>query len=308
MLRWLNGTSNSKWHPNENYAREMMELFSLGADRGAYTEADVRETARALTGWRSSWTSALGDYNFRYDATYHDATNKTIFGQTGNWDWTDAVRLCVNNPYHASFFVTKLWGYFIPTPPDAATLASLQGVYLSTNYSIQSVVEAILLHPDLYQGPEKVVEPVVYTAGLLRALGRGIDTDDWTWLCEDAGQLLHWPPNVAGWDYTRWLDTSTIRARWEIANYASMPASINPWPSDPAQAYDATETPAAAYARAMAYWGNPGLSAETQQTLGNFALTVLPTTMSKSQQSPYRALRQNALRMLIATCPDMQAR
>jgi hypothetical protein len=117
MLLFLNGTSNSKWDPNENYAREMMELFSLGADRGAYTEDDVREMARALTGWRNDWSAELGDYNFRFDPTYHDAGAKTIFGQTGNWNYEDAVRLCVEHPLHASFFVTKLWGYFIPTHP-----------------------------------------------------------------------------------------------------------------------------------------------------------------------------------------------
>ncbi len=73
MLLFLNGTSNNRWDPNENYAREMMELFSLGADRGAYTEDDVREMARALTGWRNDWSAELGDYNFRFDPTYHDS-------------------------------------------------------------------------------------------------------------------------------------------------------------------------------------------------------------------------------------------
>ena len=77
-----------------------------------------------------------------------------MFGQTGNWDWEDAVRLCVSHPLHASFFVTKLWGYFIASPPDEATLASLQGVYMSSGYSIRAVVEAILQHPDFYEGPE----------------------------------------------------------------------------------------------------------------------------------------------------------
>jgi uncharacterized protein (DUF1800 family) len=77
---------------------------------------------------------------------------------------------------HASFFVTKLWGYFIASPPDAATLASLQGVYTSSGYNIRAVVEAILQHPQLYDGPELVKPPVVYNAGLLRAIGRPIDT------------------------------------------------------------------------------------------------------------------------------------
>ena len=76
----------------------MMELFSLGADRGAYSEDDIREQARALTGWRNDWSGELGAYNFRFDPKRHDTSNKTVFGQTGNWGWEDACRLCVENP------------------------------------------------------------------------------------------------------------------------------------------------------------------------------------------------------------------
>ncbi|HEY3434072.1 MAG TPA: DUF1800 family protein, partial [Solirubrobacterales bacterium] len=98
MLQWLNGNENYKWAPNENYAREMMELFSLGADRGAYTEDDIREAARALTGWRNDWSSEFGAHNFRFEPSWHDTGNKTVFGSTGNWGWEDACRLCVEHP------------------------------------------------------------------------------------------------------------------------------------------------------------------------------------------------------------------
>jgi uncharacterized protein (DUF1800 family) len=91
MLVFLDGIYNSADEPNENYAREMMELFSLGADRGAYSETDVREMARALTGWRADWSSELALHNFRLDPSRHDTEAKTVFGQTGNWDYTDAV-------------------------------------------------------------------------------------------------------------------------------------------------------------------------------------------------------------------------
>ncbi len=127
MLVFLDGIYNEKGNTNENYGREMMELFSLGADRGAYTQDDVHEMGRALTGWRAEWTESAGLVNFHYDPDYHDDGVKTIFGQSGNWDYEDAVRLCVEHPLHASFFVTKLWGYFIPSEPDEATLASLAG-------------------------------------------------------------------------------------------------------------------------------------------------------------------------------------
>ena len=92
MLQWLNGVENVKGAPNENYGREMMELFSLGADRGAYTEDDIREQARSLTGWRNDWSSELGAYNFRFEARRHDTGVKTVFGRSGNWGWEEAVR------------------------------------------------------------------------------------------------------------------------------------------------------------------------------------------------------------------------
>lgn len=306
MLLFLNGTSNRKGDPNENYAREMMELFSLGADRGAYTEDDVREMARALTGWRNDWSAELGNHNFRFDPTYHDTGQKTVFGQTGNWNYEDAVRLCVNHPLHASFFVTKLWGYFIPSPPSETTLASLQGLYLSSGYNIRAVVEAILQHPDFYEGPELLTPPVVYNAGLLRSVSRPIDTTSWAWLSANAGQQLFYPPNVSGWDFTRWLDTSTTKARWEMASYVTSKTYPNPWPAKGQPEYSATEDPPTALSSALAYWANPLLSADSEQCIAAFAQSCLKEPLAKWEQSPYRAMRQNALRMLIATSPDMQ--
>src|SRR3712207_4478634 len=152
MLIFLNGTENRRGRPNENYARELMELFTLGADRGAYTEADVRELARALTGWRATWTDAAGLHDFRFDPNRHDATSKTLWAgtpheRTGAFDWQAAVRLCLEHPLHRSFFVRKLWSYFVPTAPDAETQASLEALYVNGGYQVRPVVEAILLHP-----------------------------------------------------------------------------------------------------------------------------------------------------------------
>ena len=307
MLVFLDGIYNDKYEPNENYAREMMELFSLGADRGAYTETDVREMARTLTGWTAEWTESSGLQNFRFDPSRHDYTPKTVFGQTGNWNWEDAVRLCVTHPLHASFFVSKLWGYFVGEPPSEATLASLQGLYIGSQYSIRAVVEAILQHPDFLEGPELVTPPVVYNVGLLRAIGRPIDTTAWSWLCSSAGQQLFYPPNVSGWDFTRWLDTSTAKARWEIASYVTGKTYCNPWPSAGQAKYSGTETAAEAMASAMGYWAHPLISSESEQCIAQFAASCLEGVATADwQQSPYRAIRQNALRMLIATSPDMQ--
>jgi Protein of unknown function (DUF1800) len=301
MLQWLNGNESTKSAPNENYGREMMELFSLGADRGAYSEDDIREQARSLTGWRNDWSSELGAHNFRFDLKRHDNGLKTVFGQTGNWDWQDACRLCVEHPLHPSFFVDKLWSYFVPQPPSSAVRDGLIGAYRNSGWQIRSILETILLSPDLYEGPPMVKPPVVQLAGMLRALGRGIDTEAWTWLCDPAGQVLFWPPNVSGWDDTRWLDTSRMRARWNLVDYALANVSVDAW-GDP---YSSTETADEALARALASWGSPALRNEHRAELLDFARRAEGLIAEKWQRGPYRAMRQNALLQLIGISPDL---
>jgi hypothetical protein len=305
MLLWLDGLDNRVDEPNENYAREVMELFTLGADRGAYTEDDVRELARALSGFRADWSDDVGFTDFRWDPRYHDSGQKTIFGKTGNFDWRDAVRLCLENPYHASFFVTKLWSYFVPTPPSQATQAALQKLYLDSGYGIAPVVEAILKHPDLYTKGAMVKPPVVYNAGLLRTIGRYIDDSAWAWLGNLAGQYMFFPPNVSGWDDDQWLNTSTWRGRSSMVTYALRDRYIEPW--DGPRDYDPAETPLMALARALQFTGNPTLTKETREALLEFAQTCMGSDLEEWQASPYRAMRQNALRHLIFTCSDWQA-
>ena len=301
MLQWLNGNENYKWAPNENYAREMMELFSLGADRGAYSEDDIREQARSLTGWRNDWSGELGAYNFRFDPNRHDTGNKTVFGRTGNWNWEDACRLCVEHPLHPSFFVAKLWSYFVPAPPSSSVQSSLEATYVSSGWQIRPVLEAILISPELYEGPPMVKPPVVQLATTLRALGRPIDTGSWVWLCEEAGQRLFWPPNVSGWDDARWLDTSRMRARWNMVTYALEEISVDAWSDD----YDEGETAEEALARALAAWGSPELRAEHREELLDFGRRSETLVVANWQKGPYRALRQNALLQLIGVSPDL---
>ena len=300
MLLWLNGSDNSKDSPNENYAREMMELFTLGAGRG-YGEVDVRQQARALTGFRNSWSQSLGPVQFRYDATYHDRAEKTVFHHRGRFTWKDSCRLCVTHPDHPSFFVRKLWSYFVPEAPDHATQSALKRLYVSSEYEVRPVVAAVLRHPALYEGPRIVKPPVVYNAGLLRRIGRGIDTTAWTWLDSMAGQQLFYPPNVAGWDDTRWLDTATWRGRWWIAQYVLDPYALDP--AHAVQPYDAK----ALLDRALRFWHRPPLGAGTRHALLTFARRSLADTKGASwKRQQYPVLAQNALRHLIAVSPELQ--
>jgi Protein of unknown function (DUF1800) len=301
MLQWLNGDENVKSAPNENYAREMMELFSLGADRGAYTEDDIREQARSLTGWTYEWSAELGSHNFHFEPNRHDTGPKTVFGQTGNWGWEDACRLCVENPYHPSFFVEKLWSYFVGTPPSEATRQSLEATYLGSGLQIRPVLEQILMSPDFYEGPPLVKPPVVHLASMMRAVGRYVDTTAWTWLCNEAGQQLFWPPNVAGWDDSHWLDTSRMRARWNVVDFV-LEGVLGPY-WDPA--YSPTETAEEALTRALGVWGNPELRPEHRNELLAFAQRSESLATENWQKGPYRGLRQNALLQLIGISPDL---
>ena len=298
MLVWLSGNENQRGAPNENYARELMELFTLGASNG-YSEDDVREQARALTGWTNDWDDDRGMVNFRFEADRHDTGRKRIFGRTGNFDWQDSCRLCVGHPAHAGYLVGRLWAYFIPTPPPKRTLRALKQGY-RRDRSIRRLVEAILMHPALYEGPRMVKPPIVQIAGMLRARSAGIDTDAWTWIADEAGQRLFQPPNVAGWDEQRWLDTARISGRWSAAAQNTRAAEID------TDDYDEKETAAEAVGKALRFWGNPKLSAKTRAELQRFAGRVENAAREDWQQGSYPALRQNALRILIVTSPDYQ--
>jgi hypothetical protein len=299
MLIWLSGVDNTKDAPNENYGRELMELFTLGAGRG-YSENDVREQARALTGFRNEWDDNIGPHNFHFDAKYHDRGVKRILGKRGRFDWRDSCRLCLTHRSHPSFFVKKLWSYFIPTPPGKHTQRQLERMYVQGNYAVRPLIEAILLHPDLHDGPRMVKPPIVYVAGLLRGMGRGVDTDAWTWIGHLMGQQLFHPPNVAGWDDTRWLDSGTFRGRWYAAVEAAKEQRIDtnmPYtPDDPKTAVE----------RALAFWGNPSITGQTRDGLMAFAGRVEAAATTTGRKKSFPILRQNALRMLVATSPDLQ--
>ena len=297
MLMWLSGAENDKEAPNENYAREMMELFTLGASRG-YTERDVREQARALTGWRMDWVNDM-PANFRYDPKRHDSGTKRIFGKRGHFGWQDACRLCIHNSKHRSFFVDKLWSYFVPTKPSASTRKALERLYVKNDFAIRPVVQAILLHPQLYRGPRMTKPPVVYLAGMLRARRRGVDTEAWVWLCHQAGQLLFYPPNVAGWDDEHWLDTASFLARWEIASRVLRPSVLKTSEKAPLNAKKLVK-------RSLAFWGNPPLSSHTHHVLHAFAARALADADQQWKKKQYPPLVENALRQLIAISPDQQ--
>ena len=298
MLVWLSGNRNEETAPNENYASELMELFTLGAGRG-YSERDVREQARALTGWRSDFRQGAGWVDFRFDPARHDAGVKRIFGRRGRFDWKDACRLCLEHPTHPEFLVRKLWSYFIPEPPDASTRRALQRLYGTSGRQVRSLLEAILRHPALYEGPRMTKPPVVLTAGILRALGARVTTEAWADRDALSGQRLFYPPTVAGWDDGAWLDTATFRGRWNAVAAALAGRSVDPRAARPAE-------PKALVTLALKFWGNPTLTAETRRALVAFAGRALADAGTGAERRDYPAYVENGLRLLIAASPDFQ--
>ena len=141
MLVWLDSSSNVKGKPNENFARELMELFSLGV--GNYTENDVREAARAFTGWRTDGTG------FAFDQRLDDSDNKTVLGQTGNWDGNDVVRIVLEQPAAARFLVRKLYHFFVSEQPEVpdSLLEPLCASFRKSDYDIARLVRTILRVP-----------------------------------------------------------------------------------------------------------------------------------------------------------------
>ena len=233
----------------------------------------------------------------RHEAPRHG--RKTIFGQR-------AVRLARTRAASASrtrctlrSSSTKLWSYFVPTPPPAATQPALERLYIAQRHEVRPVVEAILRHPAFYRGRAMVKPPVVYIAGLLRALGRGIDTDAWAWLCSCAGQQLFYPPNVAGWDDTRWLDTARSAARWNIANYATAELARHR-----RAAAAAAATPTKLVRGAAPSWGDPSLDARHAPALKRVRQARRwPTRTPTGRRSRTRRCVENALRQLLAVVP-----
>ena len=231
----------------------MMELFTLGAGRG-YSQHDVHAQARALTGFTNDWSDSPGPYNFHFDrdAARHRASSASSV-TAGASTTLDSCRLCVEHPLHPSFAVGKLWGYFIAEPPPAHELRALERTYVRSGFEVRPLVEAILRHPLFYDGARMVIPPAVYCAGMLRALGSTITTDSWSWIAEQTGQRLFDPPNVAGWDYAHWLDTSRWSGRFTAVNYALQGTTLDTSKTK----YPAHEDPGAGGRRGARALGRP---------------------------------------------------
>lgn len=304
MQLFLSLADSTKDAPNENYARELMELFTLGS---GYAERDIREAARALTGYRSDW-SRDGRVSVRYEADEHDDGIKRIFGRRGRFGIDDVLDLVTEHPRHAPFLVTKLWSFFIATPPSKATVRSLAATYRRSGLRVKPVVQAILEHPALYRDldkPDLVKSPVVYVAGALRTTGSHITHGYPIWLLQTMGQELFRPPSVAGWDWgPAWMSSNAMRQRFTFANYVVEYGR----PKVREGAQPTTLTAAEAFMRAHAAVGEPQISQPTRAALTRLAAAWFDDIDARwRDEAGYRAdSLQTTLRHLLLACPDSQ--
>ena len=307
MQQFLSLAGSHKSAPNENFARELMELFTLGS---GYTEDDIREASRALTGFVAVRENGRTT-GVRFDAARHDAGVKTIFGKRGTWGWEDVLRLCLEHPAHAPFMVEKLWAYFVGTPILPSTRTKLAKVYVDSGLRISTLVRRMLDHPHLYKDldrPWMVKWPVVFVAGQLRTMGAPVDRRAWVYLMGSMGQRLFAPPSVAGWEWgPLWMSSNSMRARFIAAGELlrkGAPAHVPDGSIDPGLSAKGHLD------LANAVLGAPAVSPATRTALERMAAAALaaPEASSTSETTRRRHAEalQRSLRQLLASCPDNQ--
>ena len=214
MLQFLNNQQNKKQHPNENFAREVMELFTMG--RGNYTENDVKEAARAFTGWGFN---LQGEFVFRRNL--HDEGSKTVLGKTGNFEGDDIIELLLQQKQTAKFITKKIYKYLVNEIVDDAKVEWLSNRFYQNDYDIKKLLEDIFTSDWFYLEKNigiKIKSPVELLAGIRRLLPMEMENDQSQLLFQRTlGQVLFYPPNVAGWPGGRnWIDSSSLMLRLRI--------------------------------------------------------------------------------------------
>ncbi|RRQ45418.1 DUF1800 family protein [Chryseobacterium sp. SC28] len=233
MLNFLNNQQNKKEKPNENFARELMELFTLGRGN-LYTEKDIKESARAFTGW-----SYDENGKFRENLRQHDSGEKEFLGKKGNFTGTDIINIILEQPECAHFITTKIYKYFVNETPDEKIIKDLSQKFYASDYNLTTLMDEIFLSSWFYSDTNigaRVKSPIELIIGMRRIMpmdtreGKGI-----YYFERLLGQQLLQPPNVAGWPSgTEWIDSSTLLLRMKIpsvmAGYKTL--DVEPKPND----------------------------------------------------------------------------
>ena len=230
MLVYLDAGENIKGHPNENFGREILELFTMGV--GNYTETDIREAARAFTGWSHA------GLDFVVQSKLHDEDDKTFLGQTGKYDGVDIIDIVLKQDVTAQFIAAKLYRYFVREDPSPALVTQLGAIFRDKQYDIAPLLSTIFLARDFYSPAAygtQIKSPVHLVISTYRKLGL---TDipgvpDFNATTRDLGQELFYPPNVAGWQGGRsWITPALLLERGNFARAVFFPDMVNFQPPD----------------------------------------------------------------------------
>lgn len=214
MIKYLNNQQNRKEHPNENYARELMELFTLG--NGHYTETDIKESAKAFTGWSSNREQ------FVFRKKFHDFDTKTFLGKTGTFDGTDIIDIILEQPQCALFISEKIYKEFVNPTSNQEHIAQMADVFRK-NYDISKLMEFVLTSDWFYEDENigvKIKSPVELLVGIQKVIPYTFTKDRYfQYLQFNLGQKLLYPPNVAGWPGNKqWIDANTIMLRLKLTS------------------------------------------------------------------------------------------
>jgi uncharacterized protein (DUF1800 family) len=215
MLQFLNNQQNQKQHPNENFARELMELFTLG--RGNYTEQDIKESARSFTGWAYNYKTGVYAFNPRV----HDTGQKTFLSKSDNFTGEDILNIITTDKQTAVFICTKLYRYLVNDVPDDDHVNQMAYVFYNANYEIKPLLEYVFLSDWFYDDKNignLVKSPIDFLVGLNRQFYISYQNPDVMMQFQRTlGQVLFRPPNVAGWPGGRsWIDSSSLMYRMKI--------------------------------------------------------------------------------------------
>ncbi|MEO5650070.1 MAG: DUF1800 domain-containing protein [Ginsengibacter sp.] len=214
MLSFLNNQQNNKKHPNENFAREVMELFTMG--RGNYTEEDIKEGARAYTGWGFNLKGEFVNRPF-----LHDTGKKTFLGKTGNFDGDDAIDIILEQKATAKFITQKIYKYFVNDKVDSEKINWLAERFYQSNYNLQKLMTDIFTSDWFYNEKNigtRIKSPVELLAGIRRLIPMELERPEVQLLFQRTlGQVLFYPPNVAGWPGGKnWIDSSALMLRMRL--------------------------------------------------------------------------------------------
>ncbi|MCF8238587.1 MAG: DUF1800 domain-containing protein [Saprospiraceae bacterium] len=233
MILFLNNQQNHKDKPNENFTRELMELFTLG--RGQYNEQDIREGARAFTGW--ACRSLQGEFIYR--EADHDEGEKTFFGKTGNWNGQNIIEMILEKPEAAQFIARKVYRFFVNDTPDEARIRELGQQLYTNGYDITDLMDTIFRSEWFYHPinvGNRIKSPVELIAGLLKTFHGSFDDPTALSMGQAAlGQVLFFPPSVAGWSGGKsWIDNQRLLLRLQLPMILFEAAEADiPLPGDP---------------------------------------------------------------------------